>query len=129
MSDDIPVLRPLRTEADYRAALQRVETLFDLPEEPDPASDLGAYFDALITLIQAYERRHYPVEAPDPIEAITFRMEQQGLSVADLEPMIGRRNRVYEVLARRRPLTLAMIRRLHVGLGIPAEVLIGGPIV
>ncbi|PXW95595.1 hypothetical protein C7444_109165 [Sphaerotilus hippei] len=78
MSDDIPVLRPLRTEADYRAALQRVETLFDLPEEPDPASDLGAYFDALITLIQAYERRHYPVEAPDPIEAITFRMAHIG---------------------------------------------------
>lgn len=127
MTEVLPVLRPLRTEADYRAALQQAEALFDLPEEPDPGSDVGAHFDALITLIHAYERKHYPVEAPDPVEAIRFRMEQQGLTPADLQPMIGRLNRVYEVLNRKRPLTLAMMRRLHAQLGIPAEVLIGPP--
>lgn len=78
----------------------------------------------LATLVQAWEARNYPITAPDPIEAIKFRMEQGGLTVKDLEPMIGRSNRVYEVLARNRKLTLGMIRRLHKGLGIPAEVLI-----
>ena len=117
-------LHPIRTEADYRAALVRVEAFFDAPEEPDPDSEEGAYFEALITLIEAWERKHYPIAPPDPIEAIKFRMDQAGLSVKDLEPMIGRSNRVYEVLARTRPLTLAMIRRLHKGLGIPAGVLI-----
>ena len=82
------------------------------------------FFEALITLIEAWERKHYPIAPPDPIEAIKFRMDQAGLSVKDLEPMIGRSNRVYEVLARTRPLTLAMIRRLHKGLGISADVLI-----
>lgn len=123
MSIDL-TLHPIRTEADYRAALARVEAVFDAPEEPDPDSEEGACFEALITLIEAWERKHYPIAPPDPIEAIKFRMDQAGLSVKDLEPMIGRSNRVYEVLARTRPLTLAMIRRLHKGLGIPAEVLI-----
>lgn len=118
------ILHPIRTEADYRAALKMVEAFFDAPEELDPDSEEGAYFEALITLIEAWERKHYPVAPPDPIEAIKFRMDQAGLSVKDLEPMIGRSNRVYEVLARTRPLTLAMIRRLHKGLGIPAEVLL-----
>lgn len=127
MTEVLPVLRPLRTEADYLAALEQAEALFDLPEEPDPGSDVGAHFDALITLIQAYERKHYPVAAPDPVEAIRFRMEQQGLTPADLQPMIGRLNRVYEVLNGKRPLTLPMMRRLHAQLGIPAEVLIGPP--
>lgn len=117
-------LRPIRTEDDYRAALRDVEQIFDLPEEPDPDSELGARFEAMITLIEAYERKHHPIDPPDPIAAIKFRMEQQGLSVKDLEPMIGQPNRVYEVLAGRRPLTLRMIRRLHKELGIPAEVLI-----
>lgn len=117
-------LFPIRTEADYRAALARAEAFFDAPEEPDPDSEEGAYFEALITLIEAWERKHYPVAPPDPIEAIKFRMDQAGLSIKDLEPMIGRSNRVYEVLARTRPLTLAMIRRLHKGLGIPTDVLI-----
>lgn len=117
-------LLPIRTEVDYRAALARAEAFFDAPEEPDPDSEEGAYFEALITLIEAWERKHYPIAPPDPIEAIKFRMDQAGLSIKDLEPMIGRSNRVYEVLARTRPLTLAMIRRLHKGLGIPAEVLI-----
>ena len=118
------LLFPIRTEADYRAALARAEAFFDAPQEPDPDSEEGAYFEALITLIEAWERKHYPVAPPDPIEAIKFRMDQAGLSVKDLEPMIGRSNRVYEVLTRTRPLTLAMIRRLHKGLGIPADVLI-----
>jgi HTH-type transcriptional regulator/antitoxin HigA len=80
--------------------------------------------DILATLVQAYEARHSPIGAPDPVEAIKFRMEQSGLTVKDLEPIIGRSNRVYEVLNHKRPLTLAMIRRLHRSLGIPAEVLI-----
>ena len=123
MSVDL-TLHPIRTEADYRAVLAPAEAFFDAPEEPDSESEEGAYFEALITLIEAWERKHYPIAPPDPIEAIKFRMEQAGLSVKDLEPMIGRSNRVYEVLARTRPLTLSMIRRLHKGLGIPADVLI-----
>ncbi len=123
MSLDL-TLHPIRTEVDYRAALARAEAFFDAPEEPDPDSEEGAFFEALITLIEAWERKHYPIAPPDPIEAIKFRMDQAGLSVKDLEPMIGRSNRVYEVLARTRPLTLSMIRRLHKGLGIPADVLI-----
>ena len=126
MTESERVLTPIRNESDYRAALQQAEAFFDADEEPSPESAEGAYFEALITLIQAYERKHYPIDPPDPIEAIKFRMDQQGRSVADLEPMIGRRNRVYEVLARRRPLTLPMIRRLHAQLGIPAGVLLQG---
>ena len=80
-----------------------------------------------MTLVEAYERKHYPISPPDPIEAIKFRMDQNGISVKDLEPLIGKSNRVYEVLNRKRPLTLAMIRRLHSALGIPAEVLIAAP--
>jgi HTH-type transcriptional regulator/antitoxin HigA len=79
----------------------------------------------LVTLIEAYERKHFPIEAPDPIEAIKFRMEQQGLTPRDLEPMIGRLIRVYEVLAGRRPLTMTLVRRLHKELQIPAESLLG----
>jgi len=118
------ILHPVHTEADYRAALQQAEAFFDAPVEPDPDSEEGVFFDALITLIEAYEAKHYPIAPPDPIDAIKFRIEQAGLSIKDLEPMIGRSNRVYEVLGRTRPLTLPMIRRLHKGLGIPAEVLI-----
>lgn len=81
----------------------------------------------LTTLIQAYEAKHFPIDLPDPIEAIKFRMEQAGLTAKDLEPMIGRRNRVYEVLNRKRSLTLPMIRKLHQQLGIPAESLIKLP--
>lgn len=117
-------LHPIRSEADYEVALKRAEAFFDAEEEPDPNSEEGALFEALITLIQAYEAKHFPIDLPDPIDAIKFRMEQQGLTVKDLVPMIGRPNRVYEVLARRRPLTLPMIRRLHQRLGISAGVLI-----
>ena len=120
-------LQPIRSEDDYRAALKRVEQFFDAAQEPDPDSEEGAFFEALMTLVEAYERKHYPISPPDPIEAIKFRMDQNGISVKDLEPLIGKSNRVYEVLNRKRPLTLAMIRRLHSALGIPAEVLIATP--
>lgn len=117
-------LHPISTEADYRAALKTIEAYFDLPEEPDPASAEGAHFEALGTLLEAYERKHYPVSPPDPIEAIKFRMEHSGLSVADMVPYIGPRHRVYEVLNGTRPLTMHMIRRL-LNLGIPASSLVG----
>ena len=105
-------IRPIRTRADYRAALAEVSPRFD--NEPEPGTPEGDRFDVLVTLIEAYERKHFPIEAPDPIEAIKFRMEQQGLTPRDLEPMIGRR-----------PLTMAMVRRLHKELQIPAESLLG----
>lgn len=116
-------IRPIRTKADYRAALKEVEALMGAA----PATAAGERLDVLVTLIEAYERRHYPLDLPDPVEAIRFVMEQRGLAVKDLEPMIGRSNRVYEVLSRKRPLTLKMIWRLHQGLGIPAESLIKQP--
>lgn len=116
-------LHPIRTDADYQFALKTVEAFFDAPE-PAPGSEEEALFEALVALIEAHERKHYPIDPPTPIEAIKFRMEQSGMTVADLEPYIGPRNRVYEVLAGTRNLSLAMIRRL-VTLGIPADVLIG----
>ncbi len=115
-------IRPIHTEADYRAALADISAL--MASDPGPGTAKGDRLDILATLVQAYEARHFTINAPDPVEAIKFRMEQSGLTVKDLEPIIGRANRVYEVLSRKRPLTLAMIRRLHRGLGIPAEVLI-----
>ncbi len=115
-------IRPIHTEADYQATLKEVATL--VAADPEPGTPDGDRLDILATLVQAYESRHFPISAPDPVEAIKFRMEQSGLSVKDLEPIIGKSNRVYEVLNRKRPLTLAMIRRLHHGLGIPAQVLI-----
>ena len=115
-------IRAIRTKADYQAALQEVAPYFD--NEPEIDSDAGAHFEAMITLIQAYEAKHYPIAPPDPIEALKFRMEQQGLKPKDLQPMIGGLNRVYEVLNRKRPLSLSMVRRLHSGLGISAECLI-----
>src|ERR1700681_3212114 len=84
----------------------------------------GERLDIMVTLIEAYEKKHYPLDLPDPVEAIKFRMEQMALAPKDLVPMIGQINRVYEVLNRKRPLTLQMIRRLHCELGIPAESLI-----
>ncbi len=117
-------LHPVHTEADYRAALKQAEVFFDAPTEPDPESEDGVFFEALITLIDAYEAKHFPITPPDPIEAIRFRMDQAGLTVKDLVPYIGPRNRVYEVLAGKRSLSLNMIRRLSEGLHIPADVLI-----
>jgi HTH-type transcriptional regulator/antitoxin HigA len=115
-------IRPIRTQADYRATMREISAYFD--NEPNPGTPDGDRFDILLTLAEAYETRHFPVDLPDPIEAIKFRMEQGDLTPKDLEPMIGRMNRVYEILNRKRPLTLAMIRKLHTGLGIPAESLI-----
>ncbi len=118
-------IRPIRTESDYKNALKQVSRLIEL--DPDINSAEGEQLEVLSTLIQAYETKNFPIARPDPIEAIKFRMEQNGLTAKDLEPMIGRRNRVYEILNHKRPLTLAMIWRLHKGLGIPAEILIQPP--
>lgn len=113
-------IKPIKTDADYRATLIEIEALMaaglDTPE--------GERLDLLVTLVEAYERRHYPMDLPHPVEVIRFEMQQKGLTPKDLEPMIGRSKRVYEILNRKRPLTLKMIWRLHRGLGIPAESLI-----
>jgi HTH-type transcriptional regulator / antitoxin HigA len=115
-------IRPIHTKADYKAALKMVSTLVDA--DPKPGTPDGDRLEVLGTLVEAYEAKQYPLELPDPIEAIKFRMEQQGLSAKDLTPMIGALNRVYEVLNRKRPLSIAMVRRLNAGLGISAECLI-----
>ena len=116
-------IHPIRTRADYQAALRELSAYFD--NEPVPGSEDGDRFEILVTLVEAWEARHYPIGAPDPVEAIRFRMEQGGLTVKDLVPSIGQPNRVYEVLNRKRGLTLEMVRKLHRNLGIPAESLIG----
>lgn len=113
-------IRPIKTEADYEATLKEIEGLMSA----EVGSPQGDRLDVLVTLVEAYEREHYPIGFPDPVEAIKFRMEQQGLSVEDLVPVIGRKNRVYEVLARKRPLTLRMIEGLHETFSIPAESLL-----
>jgi HTH-type transcriptional regulator / antitoxin HigA len=113
-------IKPIRTRADYRAALKAVDSLMGAKARTPE----GDRLDVLVTLIEGYERQHFPMDLPDAVEAIKFRMEQQGLTPKDLEPLIGRSNRVYEVLNRRRGLTLAMIQKLHAGLGIPAESLL-----
>ena len=113
-------LKPIRSKADYDKALKEVERLWGARS----GTSNGDRLDVLATLIDVYEAQHYPMELPDPIEAIKFRMEQQGLTRKDLEPLIGTRTRVAEVLNRKRSLSIAMIRRLHERLGIPAEVLI-----
>lgn len=118
-------IRPIRTEADYKAALKEISRLME--GDPDIGTPDGDHLDVLATLIQAYETKQFPIDLPDPIEAIKFRMEQSGLTPKDLEPMIGRRNRVYEILNRKRSLTLPMIWKLHKELGIPAENLIQPP--
>ncbi|BAV77306.1 helix-turn-helix motif protein [Pseudomonas chlororaphis subsp. aurantiaca] len=115
-------IRPIHTDQDYRAALKQVSVLFD--NEPEPGTPEGDYFDVMVTLIEAYEAKHFPIDLPNPIDAIKFRMEQSGLSAADLAPAIGRTNRVYEVLNGKRALTLPMIWKLHQLFGIPAESLI-----
>ena len=112
-------IRPIRTKADYRAALKAVERAWDA----EPGTAAGDRVEVLVTLIEAYEARHFPIPAPDPIAAIAFMMEQKGLARRDLEPAIGSRRRVSEVLSRRRPLTLPMVRKLSVHLDIPVAVL------
>ena len=117
-------IRPIHTEQDYCAALRDISALMDL--DPAPATPDGDRLDVLATLVQAWEARNYPITAPDPIEAIKFHMDQPGLTVADMVPYIGPRNRVYDVLGGKRPLTMPMIRRL-LTLGIPAQALVGAP--
>ncbi|AUT49949.1 type II toxin-antitoxin system HigA family antitoxin [Achromobacter sp. AONIH1] len=116
-------IHPIRTKQDYAAALKVASALVDA--DPAPGTEAGDKLDVLSILIERYEVDHFPLKAPSPIEAIKFRMEQAGLSVGDMKPYIGNSNRVYEVLNGRRELSLAMIRRLHDGLHIPADVLIG----
>jgi len=113
-------VKPIRGEADYEAALAEVAELWGAPG----GTARGDRLDVLATLIDAYEAAHHPIDPPDPIEAIKFRMEQQGLTRRDLEEIIGTRTRIAEILNRKRGLSIAMIRRLHDRLGIPAEVLI-----
>ena len=113
-------IRSIKTEQDYDNALAEVERLMDA----DPDTPEGDRLDVLSTLIEAYESKHYAIDIPDPIDAIKFQMEQMGLSRRELEPFIGSRARVAEILNRKRPLSLEMIRRLNSGLKIPANVLI-----
>jgi HTH-type transcriptional regulator/antitoxin HigA len=113
-------IRPSKTEADYEAALAEIEELF----EAEPSTPEGDRLEVLTTLVEAYEDAHYSIPSPDPIEAIRYYMESRGLVRRDLEPYIGSRARVSEILNRKRPLSLTMIRRLNKELGIPADVLI-----
>jgi len=113
-------LRPIHTEADYEQALSEIESLF----EAQPDTPEGDRLEVLTTLVEAYEREQHPVLPPDPVEALLYYLESRGLARRDLEPYLGSRARVAEVLNRRRGLTIEMIRRLHQGLGLPAEVLI-----
>ncbi|MBF0785988.1 transcriptional regulator [Muribacter muris] len=115
-------ITPIRTEADYQQALKAIEPYFD--KEDELTTDEMDYFEVMLALIENYESKHYPIELPDPIQAIKFRMEQDGLTVKDLEQIIGKPNRVYEVLNKTRPLSLNMIRNVHRHLGIGADVLI-----
>lgn len=116
-------ISPIRTDADYREALQAISRLVET--DPDPGTAEGDFLDVMGTLIEAYEKKTFPMQAADPIEAIKFRMEQGGLTPRDLVSSIGQQNRVYEVLNGTRPLSIQMIRNLHRKLGIPAESLIG----
>ena len=113
-------IKPIRTKRDHEAALREVERLWGAKT----GSPEGDRLDVLATLIDSYETEHYPIDPPDPVKAIKFRMEQQGLTRRDLEEIIGTRTRIAEVLNRKRGLSIAMIRRLHERLGISAEVLI-----
>ncbi len=113
-------VKPIRSESDYNAALEEVDELMDAK----PGTRKGDRLDVLVTLLEAYEEKHWRIDPPDPIDAIKLRIEQRGLTRRDLEEVLGSRSRVSEILNRKRPLTLEMIRRLHRQLGIPAESLI-----
>jgi HTH-type transcriptional regulator/antitoxin HigA len=113
-------IRPIKTKADHRAALKEIERLMDAK----PGTPAGDRLEVLTTLVERYEAQHEPIEPPNPVDALLYYMESRGLTRKDLEPYLGSRARVAEVLNRRRPLTIEMIRKLHEGLGISAEVLI-----
>ena len=115
-------LRPIRNEKEYAEVLAEVSAFVD--NEPKRGTKDADRFELLLMLVEAYEAKHYSIAPPDPIEAIKYRMEQAGLKPKDLQPMIGGLNRVYEILNRKRPLTLKMIWKLHSMLGIPADSLI-----
>lgn len=116
-------IKPVRTEEDYQVALNEIERLWGA-EPGTPESDR---LEVLVTLVEAYEDQHYKILPPDPIDALEYYMESHGLDRRELEAYLGSSGRVSEVLNRKRPLTLRMIRKLHSGLGIPAEVLINEP--
>lgn len=113
-------IKPIRNDDDLHAAFKQLEKVFQAQDGTPEADEM----EILVTLIEAYERKHYPIGAADPIEAIKFRMEQQGLTQKDLEPYIGSSGRVSEVLNRKRRLSLQMVKRLHEGLHIPYESLL-----
>ncbi len=113
-------IKPIRTKRDYEATLKAIERLMGAKR----GSAEGDRLDVLVTLVEGYEARHFPLDLPDPVAAIRFVMEQRGLCAKDLVPYIGQPNRVYEILSHKRPLTMAMVWKLHQGLGIPAESLI-----
>lgn len=113
-------ISPIKTKRDHRRALAEIEGLMSAKR----GTPEGDRLDVLVTLVEAFELKHYPLDLPDAVEAIKYHMDQNGLAPRDLIPFIGSRNRVHEVLSRRRSLTLPMIQRLHQGLGIPAESLI-----
>lgn len=116
-------IKPIRTKADLSTVLRDIESLMDAELD----SPKGERLNVLTTLVEAYDAKHFPMELPDPVEAIKFEMERRGLAVKDLEPMIGKSNRVYEILNHKRSLTLKMIWKLHEELGVPAESLIKPP--
>ncbi len=113
-------IKPIKTKKDYNEALTRIDKIFDA----EPNTKLGDELDILVTLVERYEKEHYPIDLPDPIEAIKFRMEQMGYTQNDLASLIGLKSRVSEVLNKKRKLTLGMIRKLSEALSIPAEVLV-----
>ena len=113
-------IRPIRNDADHKRALAEIDALWNV----EAGTDEGDKLDLLITLVEAWEDEHYPIDGPDPIEAILFYMEQNDMTRKELEPYIGDRSRVSDVLGRKRPLSLSMIRKLHEHLGIPADILI-----
>ncbi len=113
-------IKPIRSDRDYQLALERVEKLWGAAANTPPGDEL----EVLVTLIEAYERQNYPIDLPDPLDAIKFRLEQSGKDFKTLVGIVGQRSRVYEVMRGDRPLSLTMIRNLHRELGIPAEVLI-----
>lgn len=113
-------VRPIRNDDDHLQALADIDRLWGAPPGTEDADDL----EVLVTLVDAYEAQHHPIDPPDPVDALKFRMDQEDLSRADLEPLLGSRARVSEILSRKRPMTLGMIRRVHEALHIPAEILI-----
>jgi HTH-type transcriptional regulator/antitoxin HigA len=113
-------IKPIRTEKDYNRALKNIEELFD----SKPGTSENDMLEVLTTLVEVYEKKHYSIPRPDPVEAIIYYMESRGLTRSDLEPYIGSRSRVSEILNRKRPLTMDMIRKLNKYAKIPADVLI-----